>query len=112
LACLKSGRKRHWNAIRTGLFIAAHTQKHWRRWVDNHPSLCSIGDKGKRAGEHKTADYRAFYIGSGGNFLKNVHLDCASYDTAIKEAQQLADHNGIELWSGPRVVATLDHKSE
>jgi hypothetical protein len=21
---------------------------------------------------------------------------------------QLADHNGIELWSGPRMVATLD----
>jgi hypothetical protein len=58
------------------------------------------------------ADYRAFYIGSDGNFLKSVHLDCASYDTAIKEAQQLADRNGIELWSGPRMVATLDHKSE
>jgi hypothetical protein len=59
-----------------------------------------------------TADYRAFYIGSDGNFLKNVDLDCASYDTAIKEAQQLADHNGIEPWGGPRMVATLDHKSE
>src|SRR5258705_12127892 len=40
-ACPFGARKRHWNAIRTGLFIAAHTQKHWRRWVDNHPSLCS-----------------------------------------------------------------------
>jgi hypothetical protein len=58
------------------------------------------------------ADYRALYIGSDGNFLKSVHLDCASEDAAIKEAQQLADRNGIELWSGPRMVATLDHKSE
>jgi hypothetical protein len=99
--------KRHWNAIRTGLFIAAHTQK----------ILASLGRqspiaKGKRAGGTTTADYRAFYIGSDGNFLKNVDLDCASYDTAIKEAQQLADHNGIEPWGGPRMVATLDHKSE
>jgi hypothetical protein len=54
------------------------------------------------------ADYRAFYIGSDGNFLKSVHLDCASDDAA----QQLTDRNGIELWSGPRMIATLDHKSE
>jgi hypothetical protein len=53
------------------------------------------------------ADYRAFYSGSDGNFLKSVHLDCAS-----DEAQQLADRNDIEIWSGPRMVATLDHKSE
>src|SRR4029450_1619792 len=49
----KSARKRHWNAIRTGPFIAADTQKHWRRWADYYPSLCRIGDKGKRAGAQR-----------------------------------------------------------
>jgi hypothetical protein len=58
------------------------------------------------------AGYRAFYVGADGNFLKSVHLDCASDDAAIEEAQQLAERYDVELWSGHRMIATLDHKPE
>ena len=56
------------------------------------------------------ADYRAFYVGSNGNFLKSVHLECMSDDTAIRKVRQLAKSNNIELWSGPRMVAMVDHR--
>jgi hypothetical protein len=58
------------------------------------------------------AAYRAFYVGSDGNFLKSFNLDCTSDDAAIEEARRLADGHDIELWSGPRMIATLDNKSE
>jgi hypothetical protein len=70
-------------------------------------------ERGKhKPGGTKVAGYRAFYVGPDGNFLKSVNLDCLSDDAAIEEARRLADRHDIELWSGPRMIATLDHKPE
>ena len=58
------------------------------------------------------AGYRAFYVVSDGNFRNSVSFDCVDDDAAIEKVQQLPGHQNIELWSGHRVIATLDHKSE
>jgi hypothetical protein len=79
--------------------------------MDNSPFAVWNGE-GKRYWGTTMGDYRAFYVGSDGNFLKSVYLDCMSDDAAIAEARQLAERHDIELWNGPRMVATLDHKSE
>ena len=57
------------------------------------------------------AGYRAFYV-EDGNFRESVSFDCASDDAAIEEARRLAESQEIELWSGARIVATLDHKPD
>jgi hypothetical protein len=48
-------------------------------------------ESGNVAGGTTMAAYRAFYVGSDGNFLKSFNLDCTSDDAAIEEARRLAD---------------------
>jgi hypothetical protein len=57
------------------------------------------------------AGYRAFYV-EDGNFRESVSFDCTSDDAAIEQARRLAESQEIELWSGARMVATLDHKPD
>lgn len=56
-------------------------------------------------------DYRVYIIGQDGHFQKYVPLDCADDDVAKKQAEQLLDGHGLELWQRDRKVATFAKSS-
>jgi hypothetical protein len=43
------------------------------------------------------ADYRIYFIGSDGHFVKSIHLDCPNDKAAIESAKQFVDGLDIEL---------------
>lgn len=55
-------------------------------------------------------DYRAYFVGSDGHFVKFVGLACSDDAEAIEQARRLIASEDIELWSGDRFVIRLLHK--
>jgi hypothetical protein len=56
------------------------------------------------------AEYRAYAVGSDGNFNGFEPLVCADDAKAIEEAKRLLDGCDIELWCGTRLVIRLTHE--
>jgi hypothetical protein len=54
-------------------------------------------------------EYRAYIIGSDGEFKSSVSLECADDKLALKKAKQLVDDHHVELWQHTRKIATFDH---
>ena len=53
--------------------------------------------------------YRAYVIGSDGEFQNSVSLECADDELAVKRAKQLVGGHHIELWQYTRKIATVAH---
>jgi hypothetical protein len=56
-------------------------------------------------------DYRAYIIGSDGQFQESVSLDCADDNVAIMKAKQFVDSHHVELWQRTRKIATFEPKT-
>jgi hypothetical protein len=56
--------------------------------------------------------YRAYIIGTDGEFQTSVPLECADDAIALKKAKQLFDGPHVELWQFTRKIATFDHKPQ
>jgi hypothetical protein len=56
--------------------------------------------------------YRAYFIGSDGEFQNSVPLECADDAAALKKAEQLVGGHHVELWQYTRKIATFDHKPQ
>jgi hypothetical protein len=56
--------------------------------------------------------YRAYIVGSDGEFQHSVSLECADDAVALKKAKQLVDADHVELWQFTRKIATFDHKPQ
>jgi len=62
--------------------------------------------------QEQMADYRAYIIGTDGQFLRAVELLCPDDDTATEYAKQLVDGHDVELWQGDRKVTAFKHAHE
>ena len=58
------------------------------------------------------SEYRAYYVGTDGNFEGSRALDCDSDTTAIASARKLLDGKDVEIWCGLRKIIRLPHKPE
>jgi hypothetical protein len=58
------------------------------------------------------SEYRAYYVGTDGNFEGSRALDCDSDTTAIASARKLMDGKDVEIWCGLRKIIRLPHKPE
>jgi hypothetical protein len=56
-------------------------------------------------------DYRAYIIGSDGEFQESVPLDCANDNVAMMKAKQLVDGHHVELWQRTRKTARFERKT-
>jgi hypothetical protein len=52
-------------------------------------------------------EYRAYAVGDDGHFTGYEPLVCANDEDAIIKAKILARCNGVELWSGPRLIVSI-----
>jgi len=52
-------------------------------------------------------DYRAYFVGSDGHFVKFVGLSCSNDAEAIEQARRLIEDQDIEIWSGERFIVRL-----
>lgn len=57
-------------------------------------------------------NYRAYIIGSDGEFHNVVSIECADDEVAVKKAEQLVGGHHVELWQFTRKIATFDRKSQ
>ncbi len=57
-------------------------------------------------------DYRVYFLGSDGHFVRFVGLSCSDDAEAIEQARRLIQDQGIELWSGERLVVRLPKKQD
>ena len=57
------------------------------------------------------ADYRAFFVGDDGHFVRSVELVCPDDDTAKEYAKNLVDNHDVELWQGERKIETFKHRN-
>jgi hypothetical protein len=89
--------------------------------VDHHirsitaPPLASFGDREflhsrRIKGSSNMPQYRAYIIGSDGEFQNSVPLECPDDAVARKKARQLINGHHVELWQSTRKIATFDHK--
>jgi hypothetical protein len=53
------------------------------------------------------AHYRAYFVGSGGNFIAYEALVCRDDDEAVAKAKQFVDDHDIEVWCKDRFVRRL-----
>jgi hypothetical protein len=53
------------------------------------------------------AHYRAYYVGSSGNFIAYEALVCLDDDEAVAVAKQFVDDHDIDVWCGDRFVIRL-----
>jgi hypothetical protein len=56
-------------------------------------------------------DYRAYIIGSDGEFQESVPLDCPDDNVAMMKAKQLVDGHHVELWQRTRKIARFEPKT-
>ena len=56
--------------------------------------------------------YRAYIIGSDGEFHNSVSFECTDDAIALQEAGQLVDGHHVELCQFTRKLATFDHKPQ
>lgn len=52
-------------------------------------------------------EYRAYFVGSDGHFVRFVGLSCSDDAEAIEQARRLIANEDIELWSGDRFIIRL-----
>ena len=57
-------------------------------------------------------EYRAFVVGSDGNFISFTSMVCDDDAAAIELASKRLYTRDIELWTGTRMVIRLHHKLE
>jgi hypothetical protein len=57
-------------------------------------------------------DYRAYFVGSEGHFVRFVRLSCSDDAEAIEQARRLIEGQDIELWSGERFIVRLRQKQD
>ena len=57
-------------------------------------------------------EYRAYTIGPDGHITASRAFKCADDSDAIVWAKQLIDGYDIELWSGERFVARVEHQEK
>jgi hypothetical protein len=55
-------------------------------------------------------DYRVYFVGSDGHFVRFVGLSCSDDAEAIEQARRLVEDQDIELWSGERFIVRLPQK--
>ena len=55
-------------------------------------------------------EYRVYFVGGDGHFVRFVGLSCSGDAEAIEQAQRLVESQDIELWSGDRFIVRLEHK--
>jgi hypothetical protein len=53
------------------------------------------------------AHYRAYFVGSGGNFIAYEAPVCRDDDEAVAKAKQFVDDHDIEVWCKDRFVRRL-----
>jgi hypothetical protein len=58
------------------------------------------------------ADYRVYFVGSDGHFVRFVGLSCSDDAEAIEQARRLIEDQDIELWSGERFIVRLPEKQD
>jgi hypothetical protein len=56
-------------------------------------------------------DYRAYIIGTDGEFQESVPLDCADDNVAMLKARQLVNGHHVELWQCTRKIAWFGPKT-
>jgi hypothetical protein len=61
----------------------------------------------RRDSESSLAHYRAYFVGSGGNFIAYEALVCRDDDEAVAKAKQFVDDHDIEVWCRDRFVRRL-----
>jgi hypothetical protein len=57
------------------------------------------------------AEYRAYVVGRDGHYLRSHAFVAADEELAIEHAKKFIDVHNVELWSGTRFIARLDHKA-
>ena len=57
-------------------------------------------------------DYRVYFVGSDGHFVRFVGLSCSDDAEAIEQARRLIESQDIELWSGERFIIRLPPKRD
>jgi hypothetical protein len=57
-------------------------------------------------------DYRAYFVGSDGHFVRFVELACSDDAEAVEQARRLIAGEDIELWSRDRFIVRLLHKQD
>ena len=57
-------------------------------------------------------DYRAYFVGSDGHFVRFVGLSCSDDAEAIEQARRLIEGQDIEVWSGERFIIRLLKKPD
>ncbi|MEA2915840.1 MAG: hypothetical protein QOJ15_7921 [Bradyrhizobium sp.] len=57
-------------------------------------------------------DYRAYFVGGDGHFVRFVGLSCSDDAEAIEQARRLIGGQDIELWSGERFIMRLPKKQD
>jgi hypothetical protein len=55
-------------------------------------------------------DYRAYFVGNDGHFVRFVGLSCSDDAAAIAQVRRLIQDQDIELWSGERFIVRLPKK--
>jgi hypothetical protein len=56
-------------------------------------------------------EYRAYFVGGDGHFFNFEEMVCDDDAKAIERTERLVDGHDIELWSGARFIAKLQHTS-
>ena len=56
-------------------------------------------------------DYRVYFVGSDGHFVRFVGLSCSDDAEAIEQARRLIEDQDIELWSGERCIVRLQKQN-
>jgi hypothetical protein len=51
--------------------------------------------------------YVAHIIGRGDHYLDSIILDCVDDTSAVKLARQIGNGRDVELWKGPRKIASF-----
>ena len=57
-------------------------------------------------------DYRAYFVGSDGHFVRFVGLSCSDDAEAVEQARRLIEDQDIELWSGERFIVRLSKNQD
>jgi hypothetical protein len=55
-------------------------------------------------------EYRVYFIGGDGHFVKFEGLSCPDDAEAIEQARRLVGSEELELWSGDRFIVRLTRK--
>ena len=57
------------------------------------------------------AEYRAYVVERDGHSPRSHAFEAADEESAIEHAKKFIDVDDVELWSGIRFIARLDHKA-